>query len=80
MSISYIGNEEILSDYFENPELPKKCPVCRHTIIVNIYLFTNTKYEEGVGYSEVLFQCVNSDCNSLFIGKYAKYSGFSELY
>jgi transcription elongation factor Elf1 len=80
MGVIYIGNEERLCDYIDNPEVPTKCPVCRHTVIVNTYLKTKTVYEKDVGYCEVLFQCVNPKCNSLFIGKYKQYSDFSELY
>lgn len=80
MSVYFFGEEDRLSDFIKDPDVPTQCPVCRHTMIVNAYLIARTGYVEGVSYSEVLFQCVNPRCNSLFIGKYADYNQFTEIY
>lgn len=38
MVVIFVNNDESLSKFLENPEIPNACPVCMHTIIPNCLL------------------------------------------
>ncbi|MGG0666997.1 hypothetical protein ABE073_00460 [Lederbergia citrisecunda] len=80
MSVKYLNKDECISKYISHADMPNACPMCKHTIIPEVYLVAYLNYVEGVGYSEAVFKCVNNKCGSFFIGKYADYSGFTVLY
>src|SRR5690554_2107745 len=81
MSVYFINDDEHLSQFIENPDLPNVCPVCNYNVIPDCLLVSDKDFEDGIAGREVVFKCSNTNCNSLFIVHYKCYGRqFSEVF